>query len=223
MTTASSEAAGSGWVDGESYFRPKDLDGFWAGFGDVVTKLYATRMVFRGVKNSAWKIESSLVRGLVRNGKAPNADKVAEVEARLLSKATKWGLGFDQGRARSDTEIWALLQHHGVPTRLLDVTTDPMTALYFACEQTDAVPDDVDRGLQIFLVPDITEHPTVPWSGSDGRTYTFGWQSIQRQSEVSGKPYLIWPTNPDVRQAAQRALFLSSAVPDPSDPKWSES
>lgn len=219
MTTTPT-ATENGWIQGENYFRPDDLGDFWNMFGEIVTKLYNTRMVFRGVKNSSWKIASSLVRKLTTDDVPPNEAELRAAEATLLALAKEHGLGFENGRSRTETELWALLQHHGVPTRLLDVTDDPMTALYFACEETDDVDDDVDRGLQIFIVPKINEYPTLTWQSGDGITFATGWPSIQNGSAAGGKPYLVRPTNPDVRQAAQRGLFLSSAAPDPGDEKF---
>ena len=52
----------------------------------------------------------------------------------------------------------AVLQHHGVPTRLIDVTSNPMTALWFAAEQHK--PDDdgaVRRSPGVLFAFDVTK------------------------------------------------------------------
>lgn len=47
-------------------------------------------------------------------------------------------------------EKLALLQHYGIPTRLLDVTSNFLVALFFACQKTD-VNRDVDGEIILFF------------------------------------------------------------------------
>lgn len=54
---------------------------------------------------------------------------------------------------RSDWEWLMLARHHGVPTRLLDWTTNPMVALYFACLS------DPDVDGKVYVLKKLNELP----------------------------------------------------------------
>lgn len=63
----------------------------------------------------------------------------------------------DFNSAPTDFERLAKLQHYGLPTRLLDVTENPLVALFFACQSYQDVQDS--EGKTILLPP------------TDGRVY----------------------------------------------------
>lgn len=81
-------------------------------------------IVFRGMSNCEWSPIPSLAR---YNGYDETIEHNMVDEFLSLRPEAFQGL-------RSNFEILAKMQHHGLPTRILDFTANPLVALYFACE-----------------------------------------------------------------------------------------
>ena len=97
------------------------------------------RFYFRGEVRS-WKLRPSVMRTLrLRNAEGR---MLTELMTRRPHEFSHVRLAFDQ---------WVLAQHHGLKTRMLDVTRNPLVALFFACEQTACT--QADGRLHVFAVP----------------------------------------------------------------------
>lgn len=176
------------------------------------------RFVWRGVPDHRYRVQSSLTRSLMTEGAPmPTEHQVRERESAILREARNWGVGLEAGGFATDLHLLAYLQHHGVPTRLLDVTSNPMTALWFACQKASAE-RDAKGALFAFDVTDLPEYQTVGTGASPSWgtiENPLGWslRSALAASARDGAPFLVSPSLPDARMRAQEGLFLSGAVP----------
>lgn len=102
---------------------------------------------FRGEGNDSWKLQPYIMR----KEKAILREKEGEMLLDLMSQRPEDFIG-----ASSTLSQWVIAQHHGLKTRLLDITRNPLVALFHACEH----PSDsrgnilpVNGILHVFVVP----------------------------------------------------------------------
>lgn len=92
------------------------------------------RIFYRGQSNSSYKIVPSLGRPISKDSE-PEENYIPFENDILNAAKLEYPDIFDD--KNNEVDIMALVQHYGMPTRLLDVTENPLVALYFACSNPD--------------------------------------------------------------------------------------
>ncbi|GAA3754353.1 hypothetical protein GCM10022240_04130 [Microbacterium kribbense] len=202
-------------VDANELFEPwqETIHG-WESFQyevNRVTSLHPDqRLIWRGQVDASWGLHSSLYRRLAdATGALPTEDQLIAAEARLLRLARlEWRLD-----GVPALQLFAQMQHVGVPTRLLDVTFNPLIAAWFAV----AHDDNADRRPGRLLAFTMKEPLQL---NSSWNTNTPRWHRLHEdraRREVNwgtGFGRKIWrPPALHGRIPAQNAAFILDGVP----------
>lgn len=166
------------------------------------------RYVWRGVEDSSFRVRTSIQRVLAisDDDDAPSEREVRIRERQLIDAARRWGL--HSSDVRNDLALLAKLQHFGVPTRLLDVSVDPLVALWFACRPNS----DKAGVLFAFDVTDFQDLSTLQFGLRTWNDVTYPnsgkLKAILRHSSQFREPILLTPGDQDDRMRAQGGRFL---------------
>lgn len=122
-----------------------------------VSKIKTSYNIFyRGHPNEEFELEPSIYRKK-SSGEYLYIDNEDKIYREMIAKAPNDFSG------KNTIESLVLMQHYGIPTRLLDLTTNPLVALYFACSENNKSNSKKNGEVLIFDIP----NESVCYSDSD--------------------------------------------------------
>lgn len=203
-------------IDANRLFMPWQIDIHnWGSFQQEVNHLTSTypaeRFVWRGQSDSRWGLQSSLYRALTALiERAPTESELVMAEKNLLWRArTEWRLD-----GMRSLPLLAQMQHVGVPTRLIDVTFNPLIAAWFAVARNETT-EDRDARLLVFIDNNKPLQLNSLWDTNTPRWHQLKSDAARQASNWgTGLGRKIWrPPALHARIPAQNAAFILDGVP----------
>ena len=190
----------------------------WQDFLDWIRELQGS-WCFRGQRESAWTLQTSLDRVVrVRTPNRQYSLDRRDEESKLLFRFQQHAHQFTLHTPPVDDKpSWfALMQHYGAPTRLLDWTSSPYVALYFAVEEKpvekndEKDKDEKNDGYSAVWAMDMD------WLETKKQKYLESIDPKDRTAYLSGrldqcdKPLIVKidPPQANERMLAQQGFFL---------------
>lgn len=170
-------------------------------------KQYNSRItIYRGVTHESYDLRPKIGRVEKRKPR----EELITIESRLLRRFQERSIPYLSYQPQDMWELLVLAQHHGLPTRLLDWTRNPLVAAFFAVER------------------EIKDYELEKHSGRSA-IYVFNGERVISKGDLlkpnpkyAGGPFSVKetekfvPAHIDERITAQHGVF--TIHPDPTNP-----
>lgn len=150
------------------------------------------KLVFRGLSNAGYKLVPSIQR-------YPSEHIMNSLVSKELDLIEQAQLRFPNAYSDAYPVLrLAKLQHYGIPTRMMDVTTNALVALYFACQNSK---DNANTAGEVVVFSDYmyTAFSSIANAIADTATFSMNaYMSVKTYFfRVSQQPYYVRRKYPD--------------------------
>jgi len=166
----------------------------------IVEREHSGSFQYRGQKCSSQKLLPTLTRpGSPVVAGLAKYESLRDKEQHILKEFRTRLVAYGREAPADEIQLAILARHHGVPTRLLDWTLNPLAALYFAVEDSDIWQDKQCGCGKEDCTP-------VVWAvkGHRHRMSDFPSQSFDG---LENRPYFIIPDHDESRAAVQASII----------------
>ncbi len=134
------------------------------GFIDGTFAFYSN-YVFRGHAEYNWKLESTLTRALNRLKNKTDIGPIVDNHLNTFKSNLRGRCTFDLSEI-SENELYAIGQHFGLYTPLLDLTSSPYVGLFFALQGKSKTKKRCLWAIEVSLIDEINNLDPDPLSNS---------------------------------------------------------
>lgn len=166
---------------------------------------------FRGVQDAS---KHSLMPSLFRHKVARTADQIKDLESDLMEAFRYRAPPFQTTLPIEPIELLFFMQHHGVPTRLLDWSENPFVSLFFALERALWESDDAPDAAVWMIDPILLNSTALQNNEGSDKILAASDDLLNAyrpdgRKRTSGKmPVAMWGVHNSSRIVAQRGVFL---------------
>lgn len=100
----------------------------------ILEECNGSEIFYRGHADISWKLQPSIFRKSNKEEKEDQSDGIGKEHLLFRDMVAHTPQSFSG--CKSALDYLVQMQHYELPTRLLDVSTNPLVALYFACQPT---------------------------------------------------------------------------------------